>query len=497
MYDSVFDWSFTVLGFVYPLLPLFLFAIGLIIFKSRGYQISDIKNNNYEYKRISYKRDKSIVISIIVVIAPLLFICLLFVYSAHVELITNMVGHVDTLCIISMTFTAMIFAMAFVLILRERNYYLVFSLSDVLEKYNFYFWMKALFISCVLVSLLVVSLLGGIFSSAFDVIRFILLQEIFIFNILCMIIAFWIIEQIMFSSEGKELKLLRQLYQYYMIPNVDATHMKENWHDDNAIRMNFMYLQKMYQKYSKKIKVGKMCKIVYLSRIDNGENQKKALVKARERYLFFILLFLFAWIGIYYSSYLMVQINKEGIAQIMFFIADVAIAYIPSKYVEELLIKTYGYNAGYKLYDKKGKDRFIVEETWMPWERKYTNYIRVMNSWIAFVDIAIDKKSSLNCINDELKKCVNGMEKESSTLVRLLPIWIMGYRLFGLRDDEDDMKSDTNKLKYLKETIRQINKDQKKDVRDMIESQISYMERKRKTKNNNKITEYVEWLWQK
>ena len=490
------DWGSRVVGFVYPAFPIILFVLVSIISKFKKDDISDVKNMDHRYRKISYKPDKYVLISVISLSAFVLFVLLVYIDSKCQKYIMGMINSIDTVCIISMTFTAMVFAMVFVLVLREKNYYLAFSLADVLEKYNFYFWVKALFISCILVSLLVVSLLDGDLSSEIAVIRFIALQEIFLFNLFCMLILFWIIAQIMFSSESRELKLLDRLYQFYMIPNVDVTHIQGNWNDENAIRMNLTYLYERYLNCGKRIDINNVQKIVYLSRMENEENPKETIKQTKRRYYFCVIIFLFVWICMRLATNLRSRVDMDMLIQIILFALDFIFPCLPFKFISKWLHNVFGYNAGYKFYGSK--EQFVMEVTCMPWERKYAHYIQAMNSWFAFVSIALDKKTSPESINNVLNNYVRDMGETFKTSVNLLPFWVIGYMLFVLRDNKEE-KSDADELDYLRKLYKglKLKQEQKSDFQDMVRSQIAYMERKQKSYSSKRAGEYIDWLSKK
>lgn len=488
--------------YIYPFLPVIFLILVYIISLVKHIDIKiptekEIIGTDYQFRRISYKCDNSIRISLIFCISLVVsvgFTSLDAKYASYIERVLKM-NNINIICTISMTFTAMVFAMAFVLILRERKYYLVFSLADVLERYNFFFWLKILFTSCILVCLLIILLLDGEITSYFDAIRFIILEICFVLNVVSCVLCFYTIAEIMFSSENRELKLLKQLYKIFDIANLDTTHIKKEWDDIVAIEINFKYLYEQYIFWGRRIGISNVSKVIFESFLDEEEKRKKAIKRARHKYIMFVV-FLFM------SGMLFRFVGDRGndentwvTISIVGCILDIIISYIPIDFIQIAMFRIFGDYQGYRFYDSK--ERTVTESSYRLRNRKYMMYTRAMNSLIAFMDIALKRTEQIEELNILLRKYIDNINEEFKTAVGLLPFWTIGYVMYILLYKEKSEGNTTEyNIDYLKELYKYLglDKNQERDFRKMVYSQIYIIEKTKKLWTNKDNLKYMRWL---
>ncbi|MCH5250157.1 MAG: hypothetical protein J1E98_09495 [Lachnospiraceae bacterium] len=491
---NIFDKS---IAYIYPLIPILGIFI-MMIRQSPDFSTEVFGENALKYKkqRISYQNESNVIffwfITMIVAAIPLAFFnvkCEAYIYKVLEK------NNISIICTVSMTFTAMVFAMAFVLILREKNFYIIFSLSDVLEQYNFGFWIRNLFYSCIMVSLAVLSLLDGELVSYFDVIRFMALEYAFIINIISLFCVFRVIFLLLFSSSNKELVLLNKLYQLLGMSNLDTTHMKERWDDKTAIEINFEYLYNQYFSLCEKINVSKIETIFYSSWLDKEESRRRVKENALCRYLLIVLIFTIAW-GLMKFSLRNENEKVVGtIIQAICFFIDTVIPCTSISCIQPYLIKIFGDSEGYEF--RGSKSRFVTEISYKLRGRKYVKYVQSMNSLIAFISIALSRDVSFDHMNAILKEYIEQVIHKYRTPVGLLPFWVIGYMIYALCDEENNEVSiDKSNIDYLREIYRELKLDrnQERDFRRMVYSQIGYVERAKNSLNCKEKWKYMQWL---
>ena len=485
------------IAYAYPLIPILVLVILLIrqLFDSSP-DVSKENVTGYKAQRVFYNSVSSYGF-LGVIFSTIIFIPLVIVNEKHETFIYKVLenNNIDIICIISMTFTAMVFAMVFVLILKEKNYYLVFSLSDVLEQYNFTFWIGLLFVSCIMVSLAVLSLLDGEIASDFDILRFMLLEYFFILNMLSLFFTFRVILLIMFSTANKELVMLDRLYRLFGISNLDTTHMKDNWDDKTAVTINFEYLYNQYLSLCQKIHVEKFENVFYSSWVDKEKDIKRVKESARRRYLGVVLCLAFVWACFNFTIESEMETDVGEFIPVAIFVIDIVIPYMPIKFIQTQMIRLFGDAGGYEF--SGAKSRYATETSSNPFGKKYTKYVQSMNSLIAFMSMALRRNASLDNMNSILKDYTGRVIEKYRTRVGLLPFWIMGYMVYGLCNEENNGES-TGKynIDYIQEMYKELNLDKKqaRDFRRMVIRQIEYVERKRTLLNEKEKWRYIKWL---
>lgn len=477
--------------YIYPLMPILTY--GLLWIRGKNIEMPNTlsKKNDRDYKpqRISYKRDHSVFIGFVLCFIISLMVPLACLNAKYVTYIGKVLekNNINILCTVSLTLTAMIFAMAFVFILKEKKYYLVFSITDVLENFNFFFCLKWVFFSCLTTCIAVISMLDCDIKSYFDVIRFMAVELSFGLNILGICGLFFLIDKIMFSSEKRELRLLDRIYQIFDMKNFDITHVKEKWEDLDAVTINIDYLYERYIKYCKKINVAKFKKITYESWLDKGEKEKRAIIQAIHRYEAYIGALVILWLAQKSITHEGLKLCSATVIQGIFFLFDAIVVFLPLKSLKIIVFRAFGDTAGYIFFDSK--QRFVGETTIRVIDRKYiryTKYIREMNSFIALIYIALLRKASPEELSSVSKGYIDKMSDEYKTTVGLLPYWVMGYLMYVQGHKADFLKKLYTDLK--------LDKEQSHDFRCMVYSQIYYMERKRKSPFHPDKMKYMKWL---
>lgn len=484
-------------AYIFPFIPLIIiFILALNQFFDDMSSGDEEDTTKYEKQRIFYHSESSYVffwfMTMIVAAIPLAFLNAKYEAYIYKVLEKNNISIIGT---VSMTFTAMVFAMAFVLILREKNFYIIFSLSDVLEQYNFGFWIRSLFISCIIVSLAVLSLLDGEIVSYFDIIRFMVLEYAFIINILSLLLTFRVILLIMFSSINNELVLLNKLYQLLGMSNIDTSHMKEKWDDKTAITINFDYLYNQYISMCDKVHIKKIESIFYSSWTDNEKDKKRVQTDVRRKYLGVVLGCAVIWLCQKKPSLSGNGTDIGTMIQSLIFCIDVIIPYLPFDYVQRSLFIFFGDSEGYEF--RGSKSRFVTELSYKPCGKKYVKYVQSMNSLIAFVGVALERDVSSGNMSVILKEYTYKTMKKYRNPVGLLPFWIIGYMLYALCDEENNkLTTDKYDIEYFQEMYISMNLDRKKarDFRRMIYGQIKYVERAQNTLDYNSVRRYLLWL---
>ena len=126
-------------------------------------------------ENIFYKIDYVSEIGKFVYFALIILLLIVIINAKYEWYITQMVKNVGIINSMVIGLTAMAITMSVVIIVFDKNYYIVFSIRDVLQKYKFSEWLFIVLASCVIESITTITLLKGKIDSPFDFIRFLIL----------------------------------------------------------------------------------------------------------------------------------------------------------------------------------------------------------------------------------------------------------------------------------------------------------------------------------
>lgn len=174
-------------------------------------------------------------------------------YDSYVkEVFLNRIDRISAI-LIGMTSIAM--ALVVFVVLFDKEYYLLFSIRDVLQKYKFSVVLPITLGSFILAEVCTLILPSDYVESIGGCVCLLLLQFATLYNIVGFGYITFIIIGIILGNNKKELLLLSQLYKRFWSDKIDTTQFKveDQWTKD-AIGINLQYLIEEYIKVCKKEK---------------------------------------------------------------------------------------------------------------------------------------------------------------------------------------------------------------------------------------------------
>ncbi len=408
--------------------------------------------------------------------------------SKYDSYIYEMIKKIEVVSSIVTGLTAIAITMAVVIIVFDKRYYIVFSIREVLQKYKFSECLLLVSFSCLIVSVITMTLLNGKIDSEFDVWRFMALEIGVIYNIVGVAYIIGVIIYIMFFEQKSELSLLRQLYRRFWMHRVDTSHFKDkaNWNRD-AVKINIEYLVERYVSICKRKCIIQIENIEFVTTMECYK--KKWYGKARDKFVRTML-----WILIL-STFINVMVLVESCYLIIFFniiitVMTIALTYMNIESIQLVIMRLYSDTWGYYIRKKNGKELFIPRVA-LRIDNIYDKYIMRMNSLNAFFYIwmnYVDKNQEH--IQKMYEEVITWFEDiETKNIATFFPVFTIGYFLF-----DNDIKIDNIRELY-KEIVLSENKQYA--FKRVMHSQIFYL-----TKNFNeevfgykkKMDLYLKWI---
>lgn len=217
------------------------------------------------YSKVVYLSDIYFLVCVTLAIIPFVIL-----FNARYDsYIYEMIKKIEVVSTIVIGLTTIAIAMAVVIILFDKRYYIVFSIREVLQKYKFSECLIVVIICCILAAGTTMTLLNGEIDSCFDVARFMILEIAAVYNIVGVTYILCVIINIMFLERKNELCLLGQLYRRFWLHRIDTIHFKskKNWSKE-AVEINIEYLIERYINICRRKKIARIKDIEFVTTVD-------------------------------------------------------------------------------------------------------------------------------------------------------------------------------------------------------------------------------------
>lgn len=334
-------------------------------------------------------------------------------YTTYI--VTEILKNTDKIQNILASLTTLSVTMALVVVVFDKKYYILFSMSDVLKKYKVPESIVVAVFTYIVCCVIQIALLGNTVESILTAAVFIIYQIMVIYNMISNTYILCIMITILFFDEKKELNLLQQLYRRFWISKVDInTYKKLDEWDVEALEINIEYLIEQYMKLCKKSKISKI-KYMEFSTIF-GIYERKWYKKARRKFL----------------------------------------GCIPKTSVKNGIIRIFYDSWGYYVWLGDKKEHFIPRIA-VGFDNVYNRFINIMNSINAFFYILLESgndgeknKEKLENIVRKVIKCFD--EDKNISNVTYMPIMVVGYFLFQKQIVVNEIKN-VYLQKYSKDTL--------------------------------------------
>ena len=350
----------------------------------------------------------------------------------HNAILTTLQENVGTLCSMVIGLTTIVLTVSVVIILFHKNYYLVFTISDVLKSYHFTECLGALLSNCLgtcVCALIQLYLTAG--TLWYSVVLMIMEWCILI----CLAatgMSFWIIYRVMFSNEKAELRLLNRLYRIFRggsRPDEVQASRAQDW-DAGAVRMNVEYLCGEYVAAARTLPIHRVRSLRYLSgqaRTETWNTLYKKILRT----------FIFAAICVWLFSMIVVSVvlGAEGTGMLLLDTIMLAVVTVPA-----WLGMHHGSGKGQTLFDDtlgyemetEGGKRIRIPRMILRPANRYDRFVMRMNSLTAFFCIALERGMSADMTQAALQIVIDWLsdirEKHSCLY---LPVFAAGYYAFA------------------------------------------------------------------
>ena len=377
--------------------------------------------------------------SVIVAAVTLLGIILpyyLLLNLKHENVLTAISGSSDALTSMVIGLTTLVLTVSVVIILFRKEYYLVFSITDVLKSYHFTGCLSLLLISCVgtcTCELIQLYLQEG---SIWWKLVFLTMEWCVLACLVICGISLCIICLVMFSTSKVELRLLDRLYRIFRggdRPDESQAGSAANW-ESGAVRTNLDYLCAEFVSAARLLPIHRVIRFEYLT----GEARRKAWTDLHRRSL---TLYLIIALGVWCISMIVVALilDTEGTGLLLLDTLLLAAVILPALIgigrnddgPAQLLFED---TVGYEMEMETNKKRKLVRipRITLRSATRYDRFVQSMNSLTAFFVIALDRgmrqemtEASLDLVLDWL----DDVKEKHSCLY--LPVFAAGFYAFS------------------------------------------------------------------
>ena len=196
-------------------------------------------------------------------------------------LLTALFENMGTLISMTIGLTTIVLTVSVVIVLFHKNYYLVFSISDVLKSYHFTGCVSTLLGSCLGACICAMVQLYVTQGSVWWKLVMLIMEACILICLLTCGISFRVICMVMFSNNKVELRLLRRLHRIFRggeRPDESQAGSAAGW-DLAAVRTNVEYLCAEYVSSARMVPIHQVVHLTYLT----GSVREQARNRLRSR----------------------------------------------------------------------------------------------------------------------------------------------------------------------------------------------------------------------
>lgn len=473
--------------FAFSALPAFFLLFGMIN-KDKWFQWEEetYPNVDNRLQSIYWKSDYSVMHEIAIAVALILFIVLAKINNIFIYYVGGMMENLETVTGIIIGLTGFAFSMAVAVLVFDKNYYIVFSIKDVLIENKFSYWMKWAIIYCFCACIMSMTLLDYEMITLFDHVRFIIFEIAVMYNLFCTFMVYHVVWKIMFS-DNSELKLLRKLYRVHELGNIDYSQMKKGmkW-EKEAVEKHLDYLFEDYRKQCINVKTKDIenIELVFTPKVKKDIWNEQV----RNRYMMFVVCFV--GMGLLINTNLCIIYNEKII---YYLIAHIAIGIINCLLIA-LPVPSFKEGAFFLIWEKwgfcidTGKYRFVTCRSYQIINKKYVRYLQSYGSLTGFIKVLSEEmpwiEENAKNIKEILKRNILKISDDIHDVVGMLSIFVIGYIQFkkGV------------KMKCVKDVYHKLDMTDEMKIafKEMFYDYITYMDKdKAERKTEDK---YLKWL---
>ena len=431
---------------ILPVYFLVYFLIGVLTLRHAGGAAMAVNIRKFRRRSVSellreclqYFYRGAAMFTVLAVLLPT-FLYLNLKYDA---VLVSLEANLSALCSMVIGLTTIVLTVSVVIILFHKNYYLVFTITDVLKSYHFTSTLGMLLVNClgtcvcVVVSLYLTD--GGILYK--------LVLLVLEWCILCCLAttaaSFWIIYRVMFSNEKAELRLLNRLYRIYRggeKPDDSQASPADTW-SIAAVRTNVEYLCAEYVSAARVLPIHRVVNFTYLF----GEVRRQTWNAIYRKALRMII---YGALGIWLISMLVVSfaLGSDGTGLLLMNTIMLAVVTVPAMFgfrrhpesVELLFDDMMGYEMALE-----GGTHFRIPRMILRPAKKQDRFVRKMNSLTAFFHIALERGMRKEMTEEAIGMVIDWLSdvKEKHSCL-YLPVFAAGYFAFAGGQEIDTVRT--------------------------------------------------------
>lgn len=372
-------------------------------------------------------------------IATLLCILLpyyLVINLKHEAILAQIAAGADALTSMVIGLATLVLTVSVVIILFHKEYYLVFSISDVLKSYHFTGCLGTLLANCLGVCACELIHLYLTEGTIWWKLVFLIMEWCVLTCLATSAAALLVICLVMFSTNRVELRLLGRLYRIFRggdRPDESQSGSAAGW-DPGAVRINLDYLCAEYVSAARLLPIHRVIRFEYLT--NEARQQSLQQLRSRSRRLY-----LFAALGIWLISTIVVGtvLGAEGAGLLLLDTLLLGVVTVPVLIgsrrhtevpIEVLFDDTLGYVMELET-EKKRKEVRIPRITLRPASR-YDRFVQSMNSLTAFFVIALDRGMQQDMTETSVGIMVDWLaEVKEKHSCLYLPVFAAGFYAFA------------------------------------------------------------------
>lgn len=360
-----------------------------------------------------------------------------------------------------------IVTLAVALIVYNKKMYIVFSLKDYLDEYDFGYYFVMMIICGVGSYIVTIQKIEGVLNA-----QCVLGITIELLCIYYIIKCFRVEYIVLFGSGNTELNILKKLYRIYNISNVRySINNAEMELDEEAIEINLEFLFQNFIFCYRRAKGNNITDIEYVH--FNCTNREKWIEEAKREYLLLSRFMCFLSLLVFISAN---GIKRILILPILFIVFELLYLGKSSK-VENLILKIWEGNTGFSV---TGKKRYYFDFWYNSFkEARYLRLIQSITSLAAFAEIILTEEDvNKNFVDVLEERLIKIEEKNIKVGKEVLPYFLIGYLLY--------------KKKYKMKPLKRLYKNEKEVNFDKM--LLAFMECIDRGNVNDRQKNYMNWL---
>ena len=355
----------------------------------------------------------------------------LYLNLSHDSLVYALIDNTGTLCSMVIGLTTIVLTVSVVIVIFNQNYYLVFTITDVLKSYHFTTCLGVVLLSCLFTCVCCLTVLWVDIGVIWCKLVLLILEACILCNLTASAGSFWIIYEIMFSGRKVELRQLKRLYRIFRGYELSEESIEGDAQDWSwtAVRTNVEYLCASYLTAARKVPIHNVTRLRYLV----GENREKTF---DDWYLVLKVGYIggtfLAWAAS--MTVILVGLRADGIELALLNTGLFLLCCLPllflNKKLKETMHNLFVDSLGYCLELGHRRPVPILRYSFGP-SNRYDRFIQGMNSLTAFFCIAMQRGAKRELIEQALDVVLDWFsdvrERHDSLY---LPVFAIGYFAF-------------------------------------------------------------------